>query len=102
MTQALNGMNLRVRTGHCLISRDADDMTTASGLLHLPDREHTVSPYGFVHLHAPSTDWPDDEPLEGRRVLLEKWSWQLLELGGREFCLVDERAVLAVLEDEDA
>lgn len=84
---------LRPLPGFLLVSRDPDIDRT--GLIYHPDVEKRRSQSGFVHLHNVSGFW-DYPSLTNKHILYSKYAEREFTLGGRTFCTVDERDVLAV------
>jgi hypothetical protein len=92
-------VNLRPRYGILIVSRDLDIATYTSRdgkvTLHMPANERIRAQSGLVHIHNETGDW-NERPLTGKRILFSKYSEQEFRIGGRTFCTVDERDVLAV------
>jgi co-chaperonin GroES (HSP10) len=92
-------VNIRPLYGMMIVTRDADAGVYVSKdgkvVLHMPDNERIRAQSGLVHIHNAAGDW-DGRVLDGRRILFSKYSEREFQLGGRMFCTVDERDVLAV------
>lgn len=95
-------MRLYCLPGKLLVIRDSD-IEDYKGIIIRPDvaKIHTQS--GFVLLHEVTHEWLDggELPLRHKRILFDKYSEREFKLDGREFCIVDERDVLAVFSRRD-
>lgn len=83
------------RHGYVLVVPDDDETKTKSGIL-FSDNMRRKRASGFALIHNVASYWAED--LTGQHVLFEKWSWKEFTLDGREFWLIPERAVFAVVE----
>jgi co-chaperonin GroES (HSP10) len=63
--------------------------------LYLPGNERIRAQSGVVHIHSRTEEWCE-RPLTGKRILFSKYTEREFRIGGRLFCTVDERDVLAV------
>lgn len=100
------GTQIMMLPGKLLCTRDSDTIGKDLGggiFLHFSDNEHKVSNKFKVHFHTPS-DWWEEQgelPLSGRLIFADKWSEETFDWEGHTFSVVDERNVLAVVEEEE-
>lgn len=94
----MTSLSLRLLPGRVLLRRDAPE--TAIGRILLPDTARKVSRTALCVLHEPSTAWHDID-LTGHHVVYEEWSGKLSRLGNVVYYVVDESAILAILESTD-
>lgn len=86
------------RLGYILLLPDSDEDRTSSGIWFPAERRRKRTT-GTVLIHTPSDYWLcSEDPLDGKQVIVEKWSWKLLDLGEHQLYLVPEMAVLGVLQ----
>jgi co-chaperonin GroES (HSP10) len=82
-----------------IVTRDMDIGVYSSKdgkvTLYLPGNERIRAQSGVVHIHSRTEDWCES-PLTGKRILFSKYTEREFRIGGRLFCTVDERDVLAV------
>ena len=92
-------MNIHPLYGMLIVTRDMDIglYTSKDGkvTLILPGNERIRAQSGLVHIHSRTEEWCE-RPLTGKRILFSKYTEREFTIGGRLFCTVDERDVLAV------
>ena len=92
-------MKIHPLYGMLIVTRDMDIGMYSSKdgkvTLYLPGNERIRAQSGVVHIHSRTEDWCES-PLTGKRILFSKYTEREFKIGGRLFCTVDERDVLAV------
>jgi co-chaperonin GroES (HSP10) len=88
------------KRGWLLILPDKDE--DRAGRILFPDSRRRKRSSGIVLIHN-HTSWWDayKDYVENRRVIFDRWSWKPITLGSREFWLIPERNILAIIEEDN-